>query len=84
MHKQRVRQPAFRRFAMNLLRDFRQRPRIRVDSDVKLFGILARRLINKTAIARSNINNDVAAIRSAQVLKIASMELREAFTANDF
>jgi len=84
MHEQRVRQSTLRRLAMNLLRELDQRTWIRVNPDEEFFRKLPRRLIDETAVAGSEVDDDAPLIRRNQVLKSASIELGEAFAANNF
>jgi hypothetical protein len=84
MHEQRVHHAALRRLAMTLLCELDQRTRIRVNSDEKFLRRLPRRLIDEPTVASAEVDDNALLIRSNQVLKSASIELGEAFAANDF
>lgn len=57
LNEEYVRSAALRRLAVNLLRDLLQRARVRIDADVELVRVPARRLVYKAPVSRSNVDD---------------------------
>ena len=57
LNEQHIRRAALRRLAVNLLRDFLQRPDVRIDPDVKLVRVPAGRLVYKAPVACPYVYN---------------------------
>ena len=57
LNEQNVRGAALRRFSMDLLGGLLERPRVRIDPDVELVRVLARRLVDKAPVSRPDIDD---------------------------
>ena len=57
LNEQNVRRAAFRWFSMNLLGDLLEWAGIRIDPDVELVRVLARRLVDKAPVSRPYVDD---------------------------